>query len=407
MEVDLRQVLIGGSLVAALASVPLVGQSRYLADAPGRWKPWMFNAYGDVVRVFAAKPAEVKDVEAQLLRLQAIIRKTDGFTNPVGFSIDTSGTLGLSSNRLSEIPGEPALTARPLPVSYRIGAFGILEYRDGATLKRDDGGETPGLGFYVNDLAQPLFSAHDSSVPEFEKLDVDVVRLAKPQPDVFGLPRYGDALVVKKTSASIWVAVTMAETLELVTRSVDERLTRERETVSRVQRGYDDIMDPKKREERLAQYRKLVPLQKDPAFMEKMTAAEDAKQKKAGPELLPQIASLKAVVTKTEQELAGAKAMAAGLSAADKAAPACYAAGGTASLSRFRRGPAAGCDALVRANWALFNKALPRSAPQVLFIMDFAPCLIPDRKDPHVGGCVANKRLLESIDKTALLAWLQ
>ncbi len=403
----MRQVLIGGSLVAALASVPLVGQARYLPDAPGRWKPWMFNAYGDVVRVLGAKPAEVKDVEAQLLRLQAIIKKTDGFTNPVGFSIGTSGTLGLASGRLSEIPGEPALSARPLPVSYRFGAFGISEYGSGATLKRDDGGETPGLGFYVNDLAQPLFSTRDYSVPEFEKLDVDVVRLAKPQPDVFGLPRYGDALVVKKTSASIWVAVTMAETLELVTRSVDERLTRERETVSRIQGVYDDIMDPKKREERLAQYRKLAPLQKDPAFMEKMTGAEDAKQKRAGPAMLPEIANAKAVVTKTEQELAGAKAMAAGLSAADKAAPACYAAGGTASLSRFRRGQAAGCDALVRANWALFNKALPRSAPQVLFIMDFTPCLVPDRKDPHVGGCVSNKRLLESIDKAALLAWLQ
>jgi hypothetical protein len=39
--------------------------------------------------------------------------------------------------------------------------------------------------------------------------------------------------------------------------------------------------------------------------------------------------------------------------------------------------------------------------------MDFATCFIPDRKDPRVGGCVANKRLLESIDKSALLAWLQ
>ena len=403
----MRRFLIGGSLVAALASVPLVGQSRYLADAPGRWKPWMFNAYGDIVRVHGARPAEVKDVEAQLLRLQAIIKKTDGFTNPVGFSIGTSGTLGLASGRLSAVPGAPALTARPLPVSYRIGAFGISEYSSGGTLKRDDGGETPGLGFYVNDLDLPLFAAHDHAVPEFENIDVDVVRLAKPQPDVFGLPRYGDALVVKKTAASIWVAVTLAETLELVTRGVDERLTRERETVSRIQGVYDDIMDPKKREERLDQYRKLAPLQKDPAFMEKMTAAEDGKQKKAGTEILPAIALAKAAVTKSEQDLAEVKTKAAGLPAADKAAPACYAAGGTASLSRFRRGPAAGCDPLVRANWALFNKALPRSAPQVLFIMDFAPCLIPDRKDPHVGGCVANKRLLESIDTTALLAWLQ
>ena len=328
----MRQVLIG-SLVAALASVSLVGQIRYLADAPGRWKPWMFNAYGDIVRVHGAKPAEVKDVEAQLLRLQAIIKKTDGFTNPVGFSIGTSGTLGLVSGRMSEIPGAPALNVRPLPVSFRFGAFGVYEYGSGAALKRDDGGETAGLGFYVNDLDLPLFSAQDHSVPEFEKLDVDVVRLAKPQPDVVGLPRYGDTLVVKKTSAPIWVAVTMAETLELVTRSFDERLTGERETVSRIQGIYDDIMDPKKREERLAQYRKIAPLQKDPAFMEKMTAAEDTKQKKAGPEMLPQIASAKAAVTKTEQELAGAKAMAAGLSAADKAAPACYAVDTTALLA--------------------------------------------------------------------------
>lgn len=29
------------------------------------------------------------------------------------------------------------------------------------------------------------------------------------------------------------------------------------------------------------------------------------------------------------------------------------------------------------------------------------------RGDPHPGACNANLRLLESIDKTALLAWLQ
>lgn len=403
----MRHVLIGASLVAAFASLPLAGQSRYLPDAPGRWKPFMFNAYGDTVRAFGARPAEVKDVEAQLLRLQAIIKNTPGFTNPVGFSLGAGATLGLSSGRLGEIPGAPALTARPLPVGYRIGAFGISEYSSGGTLKRDDGGETPGLGFYVNDLDQPLFSAPDHFVPEFEKIDVDVVRLAKPQPDVFGLPRYGDALVVKKSSAPIWVAVTLGEALELVARSVEERLTSERETLTRVQGVYDDIMDPKKREERIAEYRKLAPLVKDPKYLETMTAVEDAKQKRAGPEMLPNINLAKAAVTKSEQDLAATKAMAAALSAADKAAPACYAFGGTASLSRFRRAPAAGCDPLVRANWALFNKALPRSAPQVLFIMDWVACLVPDRKEPHVGGCVANKRLLESIDKAALTAWLQ
>ena len=69
--------------------------------------------------------------------------------------------------------------------------------------------------------------------------------------------------------------------------------------------------------------------------------------------------------------------------------------------------PSPGCDPLVRPNWKLFNPALPRSAPQVLTISHFDQCLNPNRKEIHVGGCVANKRLLESIDKAALLAWLQ
>jgi hypothetical protein len=383
----------------------LVAQVRWVPDAPGRWKPWTFTADADPRRAHGARPAELKEFEAQLLRLNAIIKNTPGFTNPVGFSIETAGTFGLE--RFDAIPGEPALTARPLPASFFFGAFGIHEFGSGAAVKRDDGGETASLQFSVNDLSLPLFADYNSRVPEFEKLDVPVVRLSPPQPDVFGLPRYSsDVIVLKKTAAPIWVAVTLAETLELVTRSLDERLTRERDNVSRLQTAYDDIMDPKKREQRMAQYQKIAPLQKDPAYMDKMAKMEDTKQQMAGREMLPQIATVKAMAAKSEQELAAAKAMAAGLSAADKTAPACYAIGAQ-SLSRFRRAPAAGCDPLVRANWALFNPKLPRSAPQLLTISHFARCLGADRTFVHVGGCVANKRLLESIDKAALLAWLQ
>jgi hypothetical protein len=399
--------LLAVSLLATFASATLVAQYRYLPDSPGTWKPWEFIADGDSRRVLGARPADVKEVEAQLLRLNAIIRKTNGITNPVGFSVETAGTLDLPSGRFSAIPGEPALTARPLPSGLNFGAYPVMEFGTGASAKRSDTGETAQLIFFVNQVSQPLVSTGDHAVPEFEKLDVDVVRLAPPQPDVFGLPRYGpDTIVIKKTTAPIWVAVTFGETLELVTRGLDERLTRERGDVSRLQTAYDDIMDPRKREARIAQYKKIAPQVKDPAYVEKMTKAEDTKQKMAGTELLPQIASAKATAAKTEQELAAAKAMATGLSPADKAAPACYAISAQ-SLSRFRRASAAGCDPLVRANWALFNPALPRTAPQLLTIGHFERCLGADRKFPHVGGCPANKRLLESIDKAALLAWLQ
>ena len=400
-----RLVLIAVSLLATSVSVAVVAQSRYLPTSPGTWKPWKFTAYPDHRRLLGARPADIKELEAQLLRLNAIIKSTDGITNPIGFSVETVGSLDLEPARSSSSAGEPALTVRPLPASLNFGAYPVIEYGSGATAKRDDRGETAQLLFFVNQLLQPLFAEMDTSVPEFEKLDADVARLPAPQPDVLGFSRYGHTLVIKKSAAPIWAAVTFAETLDLVARAIDARLADERDTVARVQTAYDDMKDPKKREERLAQYRKIAPLQKDPAYMEKMAKVEAAMEKQADT-MLPQIASAKAVVTKSEQDLAGVRTMAAGLSAADKAAPGCYAGGDPVSLSRFRRGPAPGCDPLVRPNWKLFNPALPRSAPQVLTIAHFEQCLA-DRAVLHPGGCAANKRLLESIDKAALLAWLQ
>ena len=402
----MRRVLFAVSLLASCASVALVAQSRYLPTSPGTWKPWKFIADGDPRRVLGARPADVKELEAQLLRLNAIIKKTDGITNPIGFSVETAGQLDLDNGRFEPRAGEPAFAARPLPASLNFGAYPVMEYGSGASAKRSDTGETAQLLFFVNQLTQPLFSELRSGVPEFEKLDADVVRLAPPQPDVLGFSRYGDTLVIKKSAAPIWAAVTFAESLELVARGIDTRLVDERDGAARLQKSYDEMKDPKKREERLAEFRKLAPLQKDPAFMEKMTKTLDAMEKQADT-LLPQIAAAKAVVAKSEQELAGVKTMAAGLSAADKAAPACYAGGDKVSVSRFRRGPAPGCDPLVRPNWKLFNPALPRSAPQLLTIANFERCLVPDRQVLHVGGCTANQKLLESIDKAALLAWLQ
>lgn len=392
-------------LVAVFASAA-VAQMRYLPNAGGTWKPWKFIAYPDNQRALGARPADLKEVEAQLLRLNAIIKKIDGITNPVGFSVETVGSLDLASGRFSPIAGEPALTARPLPAELNFGAYSVKEYGSGATAKRDDTGETAQLLFFVNDLSQPLFAASDHGVPEFEALDVDVVRQAAPQPNVAGFERYGaDTIVLKKSAEPIWAAVTLAETLAIVARGVDQRLAGERDNVGRIQAQYDDFTDPRKREQRIAEYKKIAPLQKDPAYVDKMTRMEAAKEKAAAT-LLPQIAAARAIVTRSEQELASARAMVAGLSAADRAAPACYDID-KVSLARFRRAPAPGCDPLVRPNWKLFNPALPRSAPQLLTIWHFEQCFVADQTFSQKGGCAANKRLIESIDKAALLAWLQ
>ena len=221
----------------------------------------------------------MKAVEAQLLRLNAILKKTDGISNPVGFSVETAGHLDSPTRRPGAGAGELALTVRPFPTSMTFGAFPVIEYGSGGNVKREDTGETALLLFFVNSLDQPLFSATNNSVPEFAKLDGDVVRLARQKPDVMGFARYGDTLVLKKSEEPIWAAVTYGETLALVARGIERRLVDERDVVARLQAGYNDAKDPKKRAERLATYKKIAPLQKDPAYVEKMMAVDAAREK--------------------------------------------------------------------------------------------------------------------------------
>ncbi len=394
--------LLASLLFAACASGTLAAQ-RYVLDAPGKWKPWTFHAYADDVRRLGARPADVKAVEAHLLRLNEILRKTDGITNPIGFSVETGG--GIAPPTDGRDGFGPALTVRPLPYSMAFGPFAIIDYGTGAAAKRVDTGETPHIYFSVNDLGAALYAGNNNAVPEFEQIATDAARLTPAQPDTFGMPRYGDMLVLKKSAEPIAVPVTLGEALEILASGIDARLAGERERVAQAQKVYDDIMDPDKREERMAQYRKIAPLQKDPAYLEKMAKIEDQKQRQAGAAMLPQIHIVRQIVTGIEQELAAAKARAAGLSEGDKAAPACYAISDKVSLSRFRRAPASGCDPLVRPNWKVFNPALPRTAPQLLFLT--TSCLSAPATPQWAHGCTANTKLLQSVDKAALLAWLQ
>ena len=67
-----------------------------------------------------------------------------------------------------------------------------------------------------------------------------------------------------------------------------------------------------------------------------------------------------------------------GLAPSAAAAAACYAGEGRPPRDRFRAGPGQGCPPIVRPNWQFYDKALP-----------------------------ANRRLLETMDKDAILSWLK
>lgn len=393
--------LVALALTLTAASTALVAQIRYLPDAPGTWKPWTFRAYPDNRRVLAARPADVTALERHLLALNAILKSTAGFATPIGFSVETTGDMELLP--AGPPPGPPAVLAkRPLPATFNFGAYGVFETAGGV---RGDTGETSQLLFFVNQLAVPLFQEGDNLVPEFEHAEADVVRLASPKPDLFGMPRYGDSLVLTKGSTPIWAPASLGEVLELAARGIQFRLTRGRTTAATLQARYDELKSPAARAKRVAEYKAMAALVKDPDYLAKMMKVDAAIE--AGADvLLPQLAEATKEAAGIERELAAAKAASAALTAADRAAPACYASQDPVPLSRFRRAPAGGCVALVRPNWALFNPALPRSAPQVLVIGHFASCF-DGPKPLHAGGCAANRRLLESLDRQALLAWLQ
>ena len=170
-------------------------------------------------------------------------------------------------------------------------------------------------------------------------------------------------------------------------------------------RGTDDLTDPARRAKRTADIKAIAPKVKDPDYLDKMMKADAAMAASAEKTLRGPITDAEKQVATVERELATAQAAAAALPAADRAAPACYAS--QDRVSRFKRAPADGCVPLIRPNWAVFNPALPRSAPQILVIAHVSRCTGDGPKPIHAGGCAANKRLLETIDRQALLAWLQ
>jgi hypothetical protein len=388
-------------LAAVVGRSGAAGQVRYLPDAPGTWKPWVFTAAGSNRDRVAARATDLKALETQLLALNAIIRKTPGLAAPVGFSVEAVGDLDLESYRA----GQPPLATLPLPATLNFGAYGIHEVQRNGKLVREDTGETAQLLFFVNQLALPLSFGRDP-LPEFQDLETDVTLLAASQPDLFGIPRYGHTLVLKKNPAPIWIAVSLEESLRLAASGITRRLTTAREVAARLRTQHDELTNPAKRAQRIAEYKTLATMSKDPGYMDKMMKVEQQMAANVAT-LLGPIKDADTQVAAVERDLAATNAALAALPAADRAAPACYASQERTSFSRFRSNPDGNCIAIVRPNWKLFNPALPRSAPQVVVIAHFEQCLTPDQPALHAGGCAANRKLLETIDQQAIHAWLQ
>jgi hypothetical protein len=402
-----RFLAIGATMFALVAAsaTPAPAQVHYPLDAPGAWKPWKFAAAPFTRKEQAATPAEVKAFEAELLGLQAILRRAPGAATPLGFSVETWENL--DGNRASA-PDQPPAKALPLAGALTFGAFPIFEYERGGKTIREDTGETFLMGFHVNQIQPGLIRGE--FIHDWNGFDTDVFVQPAATGEAAGYPRFGDIIVIKKNPASLWTPVSLEAALRITAAAQQRDLDTQQETVTKFRARLDDLRNPAKRAAKWEGYKKSAPQMPNPAAylaeMEKVEKIEDASLVS---ELSPQGGVMKTFLA-AERALNDTNARIAGLSPEDRTAAGCYAKAGTSLRSRFRSGVAPGCGPIVRPNWQYFNKALPRSAPQLIVVDGIVECFdkapTPGSKNT-AAGCPANRKLLQTMDKQAVLDWLR
>ncbi len=405
------------ALLAALGgTAPAWSQTRSLPSAPGTWKPWkpLSTTAGSGGKEQAASAAHVKAFEAELLALNAILRRAPGVASPVGFSVETWGHL--EGYRISEhAPGQPAAGGLPIAGGLTFGAFPIFEYQKNGKTVREDTGETALQAFMVNQIGSGLIDR--GVVADWGALDTDAFQKPTRQGEIAGLPRYGDGLVIARDPESLWTPLPQKGALDLVAKARQIVVEQYDESLASYRTQLAVVRDPAYRTKRVAEA-------KEGAVAAKMSAAqaqafvkqiEDSigiEEAQLLKELSPATGTGKNLAD-AKRDLSEATDWMAQLSPAQLAAPACYAAKGTTLRARFTTVGSAGCVPLVRPNYAYFNKALPRSAPQVVIITGMKRCFDTADKynneanSPSPSGCRANRALVETMDKDAIRAWLR
>lgn len=407
-----------GALLLILLAVGRFGgatlaapQSRMLPDAPGTWKPWKtFAASSGARQEQGATPALTKAFEAELLKLNEILRAAPAVATPVGFSVETWGNLA-GYRRYTVAPGQPAGTAAPISGGLSFGAFPIFEYQRSGKTIREDTGETALQQFRVNEIGRGVIDR--GNVPEWNPIDHDAFPQPLPQGEIAGLPRYGDGLVIARDPAALWTPLSLAAALDLVARARQEAVNGYQQSVDAQNARLAVVRDPAWRATRMKEAKTAAATMPNPdEFLKQIEESIKVEEAALVKEVAATSGSGKQLAD-AKLELAEVTGWTAALSTEEKAAPSCYVAKGTTLRDKFRAAPAAGCHPLVRPNYAYFDKSLPRSVPQVLIIMPITRCFDTANKynleanSPSPAGCRANRGLIESLDKAALKAWVR
>ena len=391
----------------ATATATISAQVRYRATETGPWRPWSFTATPATRQQRGATAADIQGFQARLQELAAIVKRAPGVTPPIGFAGELWGNLDSYG---PPAPGQPAGRAVPLAGALSFGAFPLIEFERGGRLVNEDlkGGETELLQFAVNRIDGSIYGTSRPQGWGESLLDAFV----EPQEGaaVAGLPRVGDVFVVRKNSKPLWVPFPLADALQPIAAARRTLYESRRDTYLKESTEFAAWRTPAARAARRADWQKSAALMgtKGAEFLANMEksepqieAASAARLAAGGPE--------DKAVRAAERELQEVDGILTALSPEARRAPSCYDERAAALSSRFRlkEGAPASCRALVQPNWAYFDTALPRSAPQVVMVAAFTRCLRPDARAATTrGGCVINRALVDSMDWDAVRAWL-
>ena len=363
---------------------------------------------GDSRQSRATTPTLVKAFEAELVALNTILRRAPGVATPAGFSVETWGHL---SSYHAAAPTQPAGSALPLAGGLSFGAFPIFEYERAGKMIREDTGETALMAFEVNELESSLYGG--SKITDWGSVNTEAFLQPVTGTPIAGLPRYGDALVIAKNSASLWVPLPFAAALDLVATARREVMESYQESAAAVTKRLAGLRDPAKRAERLASAKEAAgKMPNGDAFVAQMQQAWKIEEDQAVLEIGPTGGTGKGLAEST-RALNDVTSWLAETSPTDRAAPACFVAAAPSIRGRFRHGTEAGCVPIVKPNYKFFNTAVARSAAQVVVITQIARCFDTankynaDANSTSPAGCSANRKLVQTMDMEAIKVWLK
>ena len=282
--------------------------------------------------------------------------------------------------------------------------------RNGKTI-REDTGETALQQLLVNQIGPGFIDR--GNVPEWGSVDRDAFLKPMPQGEIAGLPRYGDGLVIARDPTALWTPLSQRGALDLVVTARQLSVQEFEASASASTARLAVVRDPAWRAKRLEEAKQGAATMPNPqSFLKQIAASFDVEEASLVKELSPTGGTGKSLLD-AKRALSEVTDWIAALSPEQQAVPACYAAKAMTLRTRFPAAPSADCHPLVRPNYAYFNKSLPRSAPQVLIIAGITRCF--DTADKYnneansasPAGCRANRALVETLDKSAIRAWLR